>query len=101
MGSLLSNRSKVSVVITLSPLGWMTDFGGSCILLQAEGALVASSEMLAAVSIKAVLVRFGGLVQPGEIVAEQSNKKILSGLSITKCPAGSARQVFGLHAILC
>ena len=48
----------------------MTDLGVCCTEAQAAGALLARSEMLAAVSSKAVEKRLVGLAQPEEIVVE-------------------------------
>ena len=57
---------------SLSPFGCMTDLGVSCALAVSEGAPFARSDILAAVSSRAVLLMFGGLVQPDEIVAEHN-----------------------------
>ena len=86
------------MVNSLSPFGCITDLGVSCVLALSEGAPFAKSEMLAAVSSKAVLLMLGGLAQPDEIVAEH-NKLNLLALSSTKSSAGSHRH-FGFQFLL-
>ena len=56
--------------------------------------------MFAAVSTRAVLLRHGGLVQPGKKVEEQINGLLIL-LYVTFFPAGVPRQDFGVHFMLC
>jgi hypothetical protein len=52
------------------PSGWVTDFDGACTDALSAGAPVLSSVMFAPVSSNAVVFRFVGLAQPGEVAME-------------------------------
>ena len=88
------------MVSSLSPFGCSTALGGEWILARSDGDPEAKRVMFAAVSTSAVVLRLVGLAQPGNKVAEQINKELLTALLITLMPAGSTRQDFGVHLML-
>jgi hypothetical protein len=74
----------------------MTDLGCVCMCARKDGALSARRVMFAAVSTRAVLLRHGGLVQPGKNVEEHINGLLIL-LYVTLFPAGVPRQDLGVH----
>ena len=64
VGSLLMSSNSVSVVNRV-PLGWVTDLLACWVGAYWAGASDWSKDMLAPVSSNAVVLRSGGLVQPG------------------------------------
>ena len=64
-GSLLSKRTKFSVVVNIDPFGWMMDLDSVWWCSCMAGAFVPRSEILAPVSINAVVCKVSGLSQPG------------------------------------
>ena len=64
-GSFVSRSSKVLDVNIRAPAGWRMVLVGSCGQFSLAGAPSASSDIFAAESTKAVLLRLGGFSQPG------------------------------------
>lgn len=69
VGSLLRRSWSVSVVVNV-PFGWITDFVVSCVVARVAGAPVWSKEMFAPVSMRAVVAKSFGLVQPVVVCME-------------------------------
>lgn len=64
VGSLFMHSNSVSVVSKV-PFGWVTDLLVCWVGARWAGAPVWSNDMLAPVSSNAVVLRSGGLLQPG------------------------------------
>jgi hypothetical protein len=72
LGSLVRSSRRVSVVSKL-PFGWFTDLEGSCVGARVDGAPCWRREMLAPVSMRAVVDKLGGLAQP-EVIGRELTK---------------------------
>ena len=97
MGSLVRCNRRVSVV-TKVPFGCVIHFMGNCVGDRWAGASECRRDMLAPVSRRAVVLRSGGLAQPG-VVVELTKwcRDVFSFKFELTLPAGLPRQVLGFQ----
>ena len=90
---------RVSVV-TKVPFGFVIHFVGNCAGDRWASALEFRRDMLAPVSRRAVVLRFGGLAQPG-VVVELTKwcRDVFSFKFKLTLPAGLPRQVLGFQVM--
>lgn len=60
-------------MVSKLPFGWLTDLEGSCVGAREDGAPCWRREMLAPVSMSAVVDKFVGLAQP-EVIGKELTK---------------------------